>query len=186
MSAVLPTDPGERDVLAGEYVLGTLDARMAAAVAAALEADLALREAVQAWEIRLAPLSALATPEAPPPDLWARIEARFAPAPARSPAAGRISWLWRGWAIGATLAAAGFAGLALLPRAPQTRYMTVLVTDRSQPAWLAQADAKGGLRISTVASLDGTRPTTPEGRVLPRAMPVRPASDCCRVSRGGS
>ena len=172
MSTTLPTDPAERDALAAEYALGTADARLAAAIAAALPTDAALRAAVEAWEARLAPLTALATPESPPPDLWARIEARIAPLasspapPASSPVLrGNIPW-WRAWAIGATLAAAGFAALAVLPRAPETRYMTVLVTDRSQPAWLAQADSSGRLSISTVAAMDGSRPTTPEGRVM--------------------
>ena len=167
MTATLPTDPAERDALAGEYVLGTLDARLAAAIAAALPTDAALRAAVEAWEARLAPLTALATPESPPPDLWSRIETRIAP-PSPSPSLalrGAVTW-WRAWAIGATLAAAGFATLAVLPRTPETRYMTVLVTDRSQPAWLAQADASGRLSISTVAAMDGSRPTTPEGRVM--------------------
>lgn len=66
---MIPTDPEARDALAAEYVLGTLEAREAAAVAAALPADPALREAVAAWEARLAPLVALAPPEAPPPGL---------------------------------------------------------------------------------------------------------------------
>ncbi|MBK1661604.1 RNA polymerase subunit sigma-70, partial [Paracraurococcus ruber] len=72
---MIPQDPEEREALAGEYVLGTLDARQAAEVAAALPEDAALRAAVVAWEARLAPLTALAPPEAPPPGLWDRIEA---------------------------------------------------------------------------------------------------------------
>jgi anti-sigma-K factor RskA len=62
---MIPTDPAERDALAGEYVLGTLDARAAAEVVRAMETDAALRQAVAAWEARLAPLTALAPPEAP-------------------------------------------------------------------------------------------------------------------------
>ena len=73
----------EKDALAAEYVLGTLDAREAAAVAREMASDAGLAAAVAAWEARLAPLVALAPPEAPPPDLWARIEAALAP-PARA------------------------------------------------------------------------------------------------------
>lgn len=162
MTGTIPTDPAEREALAGEYVLGTLDARTVAAIEAALPGDAALRAAVDAWEARLAPLTALAAPEAPPEALWARIEAALDPA---KPAA-RPSRLWRLWAIGATLAAAVFAGLAFLPRAPETRFMTVLVTDKSTPAWMAETDANGALRVSAVAALDGTKPRAPAGRAL--------------------
>ena len=57
---MIPTDPQEREALAGEYVLGTLDARLAEEVAAALPSNIALREVVAAWEARLAPLRARA------------------------------------------------------------------------------------------------------------------------------
>ena len=67
--------PEERDALAGEYVLGTLEAVAAREVERSLASDAALREAVAGWEARLAPLTALAPEEAPPPGLWERIEA---------------------------------------------------------------------------------------------------------------
>ena len=63
----------ERQALAGEYVLGTLNAAEARAVRDNPE----MTEAVAEWEARLAPLHALAQPEAPPPDLWARIDRRL-------------------------------------------------------------------------------------------------------------
>ena len=86
---MIPADPREREGLAAEYVLGTLDARDAAEVEAALPTDAALRADVEAWERRLAPLQALAVPEAPPPELWDRIEAALAGTPAARPAAVR-------------------------------------------------------------------------------------------------
>lgn len=143
----------EREALAGEYVLGTLDARAAAAVERAMAADPALRAAVAAWEARLAPLAALAPPEAPPPGLWERIEAALpgtapaAPAASR-PAAG--SW-WRGWAIGASAVAAGLAALLVLRPAPEPpRMMTVLLAARDQPAWLVEAERDGAIRLAAL------------------------------------
>jgi anti-sigma-K factor RskA len=157
--------PGDRDALAAEYVLGTLEAREAAAVVAALPVDAALAEAVATWEARLAPLIVLAAPEAPPPDLWARIEAALDPAPAA--AAPRTSSWWSGlmdpWRAGALAAgalAAGLAAFILLQPEPEPRLMTVLLTDRDQPAWLVEAD-QGGLRLASL----NPRPA-PEGRVL--------------------
>ncbi|MGK7869597.1 anti-sigma factor [Falsiroseomonas sp. E2-1-a20] len=165
--------PEERDALAAEYVLGTLEAREAAAVAAALPTDAALAEAVAAWEARLAPLTALATPEAPPPDLWARIEAALDPAPAKA-APRKAPWWsslldpwregalggWRAGALGAGALAAGLAAFILLQPEPAPRLMTVLLTESDQPAWLVEAD-QGGLRLASL----NPRPA-PEGRVL--------------------
>ena len=168
MSASLPTDPEARDLLAGEYVLGTLDARQAAVVEAAIARDPALAEAVAAWARRLGPLTRLALPEAPPDGLWDRIAARLPGAePAARPALPRGFWLWRGWALGATLAAAVFAGLAFLPRAEKPAYMTVLVSDRAAPAWIAQADRAGGITLAAVRPAFGDpQGAVPEGRVM--------------------
>jgi len=167
VSGGLPRDPEARDLLAGEYVLGTLDARQAAAVESAMATDPILAEAVATWVRRLAPLTRLAPPEAPPPDLWDRIAARL---PGASPAAlppTRLSWLWRGWAIGASLAAVVFAAIAFLPRAEQPAYVTVLVSDRAAPAWIAQADREGGIILAAVRPAFGEpQPITPEGRVM--------------------
>ena len=167
-STPIPTDPVARDLLAGEYVLGTLDARQSAAVEAALPGDAALAEAVAGWTNRLAPLTRLAPPEAPPPGLWERIEARLGGAPrAITSGAARLSWLWRGWAIGASLAAAVFAGIAFVPRAEKPAYMTVLVSDRAAPAWIAQADRSGGITLAAVRPAFGApQQVTPDGRVM--------------------
>lgn len=144
---MIPTDPAERDALAGEYVLGTLDARAAAEVARAMDTDPALREAVAAWEARLAPLTALAPPEAPPPGLWERIAASL-DGPRQAPAVAK-SRFWRVWALGASAVAAGLAVLLLVRPAPEQRLMTVLLTQRDQPAWLVEAQG-GALRLASL------------------------------------
>ena len=123
---MIPTDPAERDALAGEYVLGTLDARAAAAVERAMATDPALRAAVAAWEARLAPLDRR----------WPRRKRRR-PAcgtgsrqrwPARPPAAaaaGRRACRAGGasWRVSATAVAAGLLALFLLlpPERPAGR-----------------------------------------------------------------
>ncbi len=133
---MIPTDPEAREGLAAEFVLGTLEAFEAAAVAAALPTDAALREAVAAWEARLAPLQGLAPPEAPPPELWARIEATLKPAtpaapvarkpaqaepmpvaPTMAPTAAEDSdgpGIWRLWALASTALAAALAAVLAL------------------------------------------------------------------------
>jgi anti-sigma-K factor RskA len=159
---MIPADPEAREHLAAEYVLGTLEAREAAAVARAIATDADLAARVAAWEERFAPLVALATPEAPPPGLWARIEAALDPQP-RVPAAPwwrRLADPWRIGALGATAVAAGLAAFLVLRPAPEPLMMTVLLTDREQPAWLVQAD-RGQLRLASL----NTRPAPPD-RVL--------------------
>jgi anti-sigma-K factor RskA len=155
---MIPTDPEARDALAAEYVLGTLEAREAAEVVRAMASDAAFAATVAAWEARLAPLAALATPEAPPPDLWARIEAALDPAP--RPAAKRWFDGWKLGTFGASAVAAGLAAFLLLRPAPEPGYMTVLLTDQQQPAWLVQADREA-IRLSAL----NTRPAPPD-RVL--------------------
>jgi anti-sigma-K factor RskA len=192
----IPGDPVERAGLAAEYVLGTLDARDAAAVEAALASDAVLLAEVTAWEARLAPLQALAPPEAPPPDLWDRIEAALgggAPAVAVAPVpAPKPAWLglWRGWALGASAVAAGLAGFILLQPAPQPRLMTVLLTQRDAPAWTVEADRSGALRLAALnpRPLEGDRVlqlwALPQGATTPTSLGLIPASGQVTVTPG--
>lgn len=166
---MIPTDPAERAALAGEYVLGTLDARTAAAVRAAIEADAALREEVEAWERRLAPLADGIAPAEPPPDLLARIDAALdARAAAARPVVplarpSRAGLLWKGWAAGATALAAGLAAFLILRPAPEEpRYVAVLQQDRAAPAWVVEASPSRGI---VLAGAVNPRPVD-EGRVL--------------------
>jgi hypothetical protein len=161
MTALIPTDPQEREALAGEYVLGTLDARVAASVAGALAADRGLRQAVEAWEDRLTPLASLAVQEAPPPELWGRIEAGLPaiaggalPKPARG-------WdLWRVWAIGASLAAAALAGLSMLQA---TRPTVMEATVAPVPAAVAPIPTAPP---SAIAAAPAPMPTAPSSALV--------------------
>jgi anti-sigma-K factor RskA len=156
----------ERDEWAAEYVLGTLEAREAAELAARLPTDPALAAAVAGWEAHLAPLQALAQPEAPPPGLFRRIE-RSLDGP-REPF--RVPWGLFG--LGASAVAASLALFLVLRPAP---LMTVLLTGRDDAAFLVQADRD---RIS-LAALNPRG--IPEGRAaqlwaLPEGRPRRPRS----------
>lgn len=181
---MIPTDPTERDALAGEYVLGTLDARQARAVERAMETDAALRAAVEAWEARLAPLTALATPEAPPPGLWNRIAASLEPpAPVRA-VAPRAPGFWRAWALGASAVAAGLAAVLVFRPVPvpEARLMTVLLTQRDQPAWLVESEG-GALRLAALnpQPVPSDRVmqlwALPQGAEAPTSLGLIPAED---------
>ncbi|MFT8243913.1 anti-sigma factor domain-containing protein [Roseomonas sp. BN140053] len=174
--------PEEREVLAGEYVLGALDARAAAAVERALPGDPELRAAVAQWENDLAPLLAAMPAMEPPPELWERIDASLrleqlaaGVARRRAPRLG----LWRGWAIGATAVAAGLAGVLLL-RPPPERLMTVLLTQRDQPAWVVEAQGDA-LRLAALnpRPVEGDRQlqlwALPAGATRPTSLGLIPA-----------
>lgn len=65
--------PPDDDDIAGEYVLGVLDAGTRRSVQTRLEVDPALADQVQAWETRLTPLFDEVAPVVTPDYVWARI-----------------------------------------------------------------------------------------------------------------
>jgi anti-sigma-K factor RskA len=71
------SEADDLDALAGEYVLGTLDAAERAEIAARRLREPALDTAILAWENRLAPLDADTPEVAPSPAIWSRILARI-------------------------------------------------------------------------------------------------------------
>lgn len=126
------------DELASEYVLGTLPAEQRTEVEQRLKHDAELRAAVDAWEQRLLPLTALAQPVPPSAHLWQRIE--------RNLVGARTAWwnllaVWRGLA-GAGLVTTVVLAALLLTRPPTaaTSFVVVLVAPQSQaPGWVIQA-----------------------------------------------
>ena len=161
--------------LAGEYVLGTLDAAQRQAVQARLAEEPALQAAVLAWEERLLPLTDLAEPATPSAQLWWRIErslnALAAPAPRLVPAT--APW-WRNWhslSLWRGLAAGGFATAAVLASVlvmremappPATRFMVVLVApDDKAPGWVVQAGASSRIELIPLGSVE-----VPAGKAL--------------------
>ena len=71
------TERDDIDMLAAEYVLGTLDAQERAAVDARRVREADLAAAIAAWEQRLAPLNSHAQEIAASPGLFAKIEAQL-------------------------------------------------------------------------------------------------------------
>jgi anti-sigma-K factor RskA len=67
--------PGERDMLAGEYVMGLVEGSERASFEHRLEQDPELARAVESWRVHLAPIDATAPAIPPSAGLWPRIEA---------------------------------------------------------------------------------------------------------------
>ena len=78
-------DHEERDALAAEYALGTLDADELARAEALRAADPAFAALVRGWERRLGGLNAMVEDVEPSPDLWEQIKARISGTEPRAP-----------------------------------------------------------------------------------------------------
>ncbi|MBE8593261.1 anti-sigma factor [Pseudomonas sp. MAFF 301449] len=136
------------DELAGEYVLGTLPAEQRAEVEQRLPHDAQLRAAVDAWEQRLLPLTALAEPVLPSAQLWRRIERNTASPDAHVPWWNLLA-VWRGIAAAGVAASVVLAAL-LLTRAPiaDPAFVVVLVAPQSQaPGWVIQASNDQNIQL---------------------------------------
>ena len=172
MSGSIPDSPEqETELLAAEYVLGTLEPTDRAALAREAETDAGLRQSIEAWERRLAPLDCISDPVTPPASLWPRIEASawggIAAAPASAPAmprgaaardpGSRRLRLWQGAAAAGFALAAGVAGIAVLrpqPQPPAAPLVTALRPLGQQgPVFVAEATPDGGLSVRAVGAL---------------------------------
>lgn len=137
----------DRDMLAAEFVLGTLERHDARAVELMAENDQELAEAIAAWQERLAPLSRIVPERAPPAGLWARLEESTAPAVLAFPSAKQRSagraWrsaaVWRGTTAGALAMAAAFAGIAFIHAPPERSQRPVFVAELEPSPVLAVA-----------------------------------------------
>lgn len=142
------------DMLAAEYVLGTLDGAERAAIAARRQREPDLDTAIEAWTARLAPLNDLVIETTPRDDLLDLIQARIAAAsdPAVADKASEIIELrgrltrWKVLAFAASLTALLLAGLVafqtqLLPDRNQT-FVAVFNQGDQQPAFVLSVDLK--------------------------------------------
>jgi anti-sigma-K factor RskA len=153
------SDTDDIEALAGEYVLGTLDAEERAEVAARRNREPGLDAAIRAWERRLSPLADLATPVAPPGDLYEQIIARISATPqSAGESAAKVIDLtrrlnrWRFGALAASAIAASlmlFVGVRDFSTKPASKNLVaVLQKDAASPAFLVKVDIDN--RVMTV------------------------------------
>ena len=170
MSGTGPDD--ETDLLAGEYVLGVLDAAASAQVRLRAAAEPELARAISAWERRLAPMADLVLPVQPSADIWPRIDASLTMPPQIVPlrqSGGGTLWnrpgFWRATTAAAAALAAVFAGIAFTPRQPVLMMpdMAAALIQAGGPSttWLVQAMPDGTLRVRALGDV-----AVPTGRDL--------------------
>lgn len=151
---MIPEDPEELNLLAGEYVLGVLDPEATREVEAALASHARLRSAVTFWEDHFAGLSALAAPADPPSGTWAIIAARIGPK--MESASPRLwnslpAWRWSTAAAGVIAASlALYIAIGTPAPVPAPTFVAVLhAPQQDQAAWVATA-GRNGLLIHAV------------------------------------
>ena len=174
---MIPSDPEDRDVLAGEYVLGLLNVAAMADVEQALRSDADLARRVAFWEEQLLPASSALGKAEVDPAQWARIEQALAtrrqaldrttsPALRRSTqavmqAAWRSPTVWRtttGLATAAALVLAILPSRLSTPAESPTRYFAILQSrdalgQESGPGWLIQVAQNGTVRSLPLADV---------------------------------
>jgi len=157
------SDLDDRDALAGEYVLGTLDPAERASVAARRQREPALDDAIAAWEGRLAPLMDEIAPVAPPDHLLDTIMSRIDGVTGGNEVAvlrRRVN-TWRIATLGASAIAASLALFVttrtLAPSRPGGNFVAVLQHDAASPAFILSVNvASRTLTIRPVAATPQT------------------------------
>jgi len=160
-------------VLAGEYALGLLEGPDLASAERRIDAEPTFAAAVERWRMHFAALDATATPLAPLPALWHRIEAELTgSAPAAAPRLASVrfaGWwdslfVWRGAAMAGALAsvllAIGLFG-ALDRAGRQPLMVAVLLTEGNAAAAVVHTFADGRVDMLPLQSID-----VPAGKAL--------------------
>ncbi|WP_377702226.1 anti-sigma factor domain-containing protein [Pseudoduganella sp. UC29_71] len=155
-------NPGLREKLAAEYVLGTLKGGARRRFEGWLHNDAALRRTVGEWEERLLPLSEFAGEQPPRAEVWRGIERRLNLKPAapawqfwRQDSVG----FWRGLSVAsgavAVLAVAVALTLTQAPVAPPAiNYAATLTDEQARTAILLTGDSRRGvLQVRVVSSV---------------------------------
>jgi anti-sigma-K factor RskA len=177
------SDQQDHDLLAAEYVLGSLEGEERGEAARLLATDPAFAHSVAAWQRRLTPLTAHVSPVSPPVDVWGRIEASIGPAAAAEivPFRRRVRF-WQATTAGALAIAASLAAFMVLRQPEQARVAVLAPLAGGPPVLMATAERTGELVVRPTAAI--TVPSDKDlelwalsqGETRPRSLGVLPAS----------
>jgi len=176
-------EPPSDDVLAGEYVLGVLNAVERRQVQARLATDREFARRVEQWEVRFAPLLADVEPVEVPAAVWTAVCQRLGwtqPERARSGFWESLGF-WRAATVVSTviaIAALSFTlehlttvtppPIAQQPVEAAAKPVTPLQHDDGTPGWLASVDAAGGtVQIVPVPTAPDAQGRVPELWLIP-------------------
>ncbi|KAA0019899.1 hypothetical protein F0A16_06180 [Salinicola corii] len=143
------TDPEEREMAAGEYVLGTLTGDQRAEFEALLAVSADLQHSVETWRERLQLFNQQLEPVAPPKGLWPDIATRLRLKTGLSQRLG----FWRAFSGLATAAALILTVIALTPQEPAMmpgEYVFVINYGNQEPGWIVNASNDGTMMIQAI------------------------------------
>ena len=178
-------EPPTDEVLAGEYVLGVVDAEERRTAQARIASDPAFARLVAEWEQRLGSLHGGIAPVEVPPHVWQRIRSRlgWATPPART-------GLWQSiglWRTATALAVAAAIVAVLVGRVPPrgsqqpiiappaAAPVTALARDSGAPGWLASIDvARGTMLLVPVPAPPDALGRVPELWLIPPGKAPQP------------
>ena len=161
MSDALPTNE-ERELLAAEYVLGLLEGEALLEARGLVRRDPAFADAVAAWESRLAPMLDIIPEQAPPHELWPKIQKAVS---ASEPEGGEVvdlrrrRNLWRTYAAAMTALAAALGFLLLFgpgrqpapvvqPQPPSSLVASLAATDEQTALTLVYDQGRRSLLVT--------------------------------------
>ena len=165
----LPSD----DLLAGEFVLGVLDAEQRRALQARIASDREFALKVADWESRLAPWLESIEPLEAPPRVWERVRADLGWRETRVSFWGSLR-LWRAATVVSLLIAVVAIGIVWTGRQPAAESVTQLSHDDGTPGWLASVDtAKGTVLVVPVPTAPDAQGRVPELWLIPAGKAPR-------------
>ena len=183
----LARDPPDDDTLAGELVLGVLDATAYRAAQARAEREPAFAARVAAWERRLGGLLAEIPAEPVPAHVWPRVRTRlgWSPVDGAKPGVWQNVGFWRGVSVAALAAAAALAVFVMrqssevLPAPVPTPIVVTppplapvpvvtLAADDGSAAYLASVDIEQArVRVMPVPAAPDAQGRVPELWLIP-------------------
>jgi anti-sigma-K factor RskA len=175
------SDEQDRDLLAAEYVLGSLEGEERSEAQRLLATDPAFARSVATWQQRLTPLVSHVASLAVPVDLWPRIEASTGSAAAILPFRRRVRF-WQATTAGALAIAASLAAFIVLHKPEQPRIAMLSPMAGGAPVLMARAEHGGALVVRPTSAI--TVPSDkdlelwalPQGETRPRSLGVLPPS----------
>ncbi|HEX4856842.1 MAG TPA: anti-sigma factor [Limnobacter sp.] len=147
-----------RVIEAGEYVLGVMTEEERRAFEVRLNQEPELAKEVSRWTDHFAALSRKLPQESVNPAVWSRVDRSVSSAPATN-RANKItswSWLWKGWAVAASVAvvALGFQlQNANREIAEGPRFVAVMKSPDKSSEWLVEARPDDMVRVYQIGGL---------------------------------
>lgn len=177
------SDQPDNDLLAAEYVLGSLEGEERLAAEHLLATDGAFARSVASWQQRLMPLAAQVPPAVPPADLWRRIEAGISrPTTAEILPFRRRVRFWQGTTVAALAIAASLAAFIVLHQPKPQEIAVLSPMSGGRPVLIATTERNGALIVQPTAPItvpagkDLELWALPHGETKPRSLGVLPPS----------